>query len=192
MPKQIAPPAKFRVSIFMGQCRLSREQIRERVLAPLAHEYRGNIYHRLRRNCNHFSNDLCKLLVSKPIPRCRFTWSLCASPLRLLLCSAGAFALCSFSSFSSASLFSSVSPRLLLLHIAFSPLLVSGCSSPPRLFLFFHFCEASSIHCVASSLRGSSSRSLPRVCSLCFSLVCFSSSSQVLSPYATRRQCCCE
>eukprot|EP00013_Stygamoeba_regulata_P022603 CAMPEP_0177657404 /NCGR_PEP_ID=MMETSP0447-20121125/16163_1 /TAXON_ID=0 /ORGANISM="Stygamoeba regulata, Strain BSH-02190019" /LENGTH=329 /DNA_ID=CAMNT_0019161749 /DNA_START=70 /DNA_END=1059 /DNA_ORIENTATION=+ len=69
IPRQIAPPAQFRTSIFMGHCTLTREQIRDRVLIPLSVQYRGNVYHRLRRNCNHFSNDMCLLLLNKPIPR---------------------------------------------------------------------------------------------------------------------------
>jgi hypothetical protein len=40
----------------------------DRILQRMASSYRGTTYHLIRRNCNHFSNELGKTLVGKGIP----------------------------------------------------------------------------------------------------------------------------
>lgn len=38
------------------------------VMEELAEEYRGNAYHLIKKNCNHFCNDACVRLTGSPIP----------------------------------------------------------------------------------------------------------------------------
>jgi len=56
-----------RESIFMGISKLSSEEI-QTVINDFSYKYKGNTYHPLNRNCNHFSNDFCQTLVGKRIP----------------------------------------------------------------------------------------------------------------------------
>ncbi|KAL2926910.1 hypothetical protein RDABS01_019414 [Bienertia sinuspersici] len=66
-PKQ-CPGFMFRKSILIGRTDLSAKEV-DALVDTLANDYVSNTYHLLRRNCNHFSKDLCKLLTGKPIPR---------------------------------------------------------------------------------------------------------------------------
>jgi len=60
---------EFRKSIPMGQCRLTPQEVRKLVV-QMGQKYKGNAYHLLQRNCNHFANELCEKLVGKSAP----TW----------------------------------------------------------------------------------------------------------------------
>ena len=53
----------------MGTCRLSNREVK-RLIVEMGKEYRGNAYHLLQKNCNHFANELCQKLVGKSAP----TW----------------------------------------------------------------------------------------------------------------------
>ncbi|KAI8981762.1 PPPDE putative peptidase domain-containing protein [Mycotypha africana] len=52
----------------MGFSNLSQNQI-EKILYDISREYVGTSYKLLTRNCNHFSEDLCKRLTGKSSPR---------------------------------------------------------------------------------------------------------------------------
>jgi len=68
-PKKPPGPVEFRRSIPMGTCKLTRQEVR-RLVVQLGKEYKGNSYHLLQKNCNHFANELCQKLVGKSAP----TW----------------------------------------------------------------------------------------------------------------------
>ncbi|KAI8078952.1 PPPDE putative peptidase domain-containing protein [Gilbertella persicaria] len=57
----------FKQSIHMGYTNLTQREI-EQVLQDISKEYMGTSYKLLTRNCNHFSEDLCKRLTGKAAP----------------------------------------------------------------------------------------------------------------------------
>ncbi|KAL5987093.1 hypothetical protein ACLOJK_041089 [Asimina triloba] len=61
------PGFKFRKSIFMGTTRLDPLQIRE-FMEHHAAFYKGNAYHLVFKNCNHFCKDVCYRLTGNSIP----------------------------------------------------------------------------------------------------------------------------
>lgn len=40
----------------------------QQAVQEMGEQYKGNAYHLLQRNCNHFSNDLCVKLTGQPAP----------------------------------------------------------------------------------------------------------------------------
>lgn len=56
------PGVKLRERIEIGRIQLSVTQVRH-VLERISLEYPGHSYHLLHRNCNHFSDDLCRRLT---------------------------------------------------------------------------------------------------------------------------------
>ncbi|CAG8520637.1 22125_t:CDS:2 [Cetraspora pellucida] len=54
-------------SVLMGHTSLSREEVKN-VIDGLSKEWSGNSYNLLTRNCNHFTSELCNILVGKPAP----------------------------------------------------------------------------------------------------------------------------
>lgn len=95
VPKE-AEGATFRESILIGATDLTNMEITKRIDA-LRDQYRGNQYHIVLkyglyhfpyyfRNCNHFSNDVCKTLLGVSIPsyinRCAYlaSWFSCLFP----------------------------------------------------------------------------------------------------------------
>ncbi|KAE8710494.1 DeSI-like protein [Hibiscus syriacus] len=66
-PRQ-CPGFTFRKSILIGRTDLGPKDVRS-FMEKLAKEYSGNSYHLITKNCNHFCNDVCVQLTSKPIPR---------------------------------------------------------------------------------------------------------------------------
>ncbi|KAL8245043.1 hypothetical protein R6Q59_011301 [Mikania micrantha] len=61
------PGFTFRKSILIGRTDFGLREVRS-FIEKLATEYTGNSYNLITRNCNHFCNDLCLRLTSKPIP----------------------------------------------------------------------------------------------------------------------------
>ena len=57
----------FRESVYVGETNLSQTEVQQ-VVARLGQEYKGNRYHLLQRNCNHFATELCFQLVGKHAP----------------------------------------------------------------------------------------------------------------------------
>ena len=64
-PKSV--PLPLRHSIKIGTLNKSPAELRA-ILEQISEEYPGNSYNILNRNCNHFSDDLCRRLVGKGIP----------------------------------------------------------------------------------------------------------------------------
>jgi len=62
-----AAGAVFRESISLGTTQLSANEIQQ-IIDELSDQFTGNSYHPLRRNCNSFSEELCRRLVNKGIP----------------------------------------------------------------------------------------------------------------------------
>lgn len=58
---------EFRESVIMGETSLSPQEVRQIVVA-MGKSFKGNSYHLLQMNCNHFASDLCKQLVGKRAP----------------------------------------------------------------------------------------------------------------------------
>jgi hypothetical protein len=63
----VMPRIAFKEGVFMGRINRSRYEV-DHLLARLADEYPGDSYDLVRRNCNHFANELCLALVGKKIP----------------------------------------------------------------------------------------------------------------------------
>lgn len=57
----------FRESIQVGTTQLSPQRVQQ-VVQEMGETYKGNAYHLLQRNCNHFSNDLCQQLTGQQAP----------------------------------------------------------------------------------------------------------------------------
>lgn len=62
-----APGAVFRESILMGETSLTPQQV-QHLVQQMGQHYKGNKYHLLQLNCNHFANDLSLQLTGKPAP----------------------------------------------------------------------------------------------------------------------------
>ncbi|XP_010526233.1 PREDICTED: deSI-like protein At4g17486 [Tarenaya hassleriana] len=65
-PKK-CPGFTYRKSILVGKTDMGPKEVRA-FMEKLAEEYRGNKYNLIRRNCNHFCNDVCLKLTQKQIP----------------------------------------------------------------------------------------------------------------------------
>ena len=61
------PGFVYRRTIWLGTTEMSREEFRS-FIEKLAAKYHGNTYHLISKNCNHFTDDVCKNLTGKPIP----------------------------------------------------------------------------------------------------------------------------
>jgi len=61
------PGFVYRKTVWLGTTELSREEFRS-FIETLAGKYHGNTYHLISKNCNHFTDDVCKNLTGKPIP----------------------------------------------------------------------------------------------------------------------------
>lgn len=82
--------AVFQKRIPVGRTELSPSELRQQI-AALAPEWSGNSYNLLKRNCNHFTVDLCEDLTGESGPRyinrcaksciVRCIWSACLKPL---------------------------------------------------------------------------------------------------------------
>ncbi|GAV88316.1 DUF862 domain-containing protein [Cephalotus follicularis] len=66
-PRQ-CPGFKFRKSIFMGTTCLDPFQLREFLECQSA-SYYGDMYHLIKKNCNHFCEDICYKLTGNSIPK---------------------------------------------------------------------------------------------------------------------------
>eukprot|EP00891_Asterochloris_glomerata_P001592 jgi/Astpho2/1592/e_gw1.00028.75.1_t len=66
-PRDAPGPVLYREGIKIGETDLTPQQVQQ-VVQELGQQYKGNTYHLLERNCNHFSSDLCKRLTGKPAP----------------------------------------------------------------------------------------------------------------------------
>lgn len=66
-PKDAPGPVLFRESVLVGHTQMSPQRVQQAV-QEMGEQYKGNAYHLLQRNCNHFSHDLCVKLTGQPAP----------------------------------------------------------------------------------------------------------------------------
>jgi hypothetical protein len=67
-PKDV-PNAIFRESVYMGTIlEAPSSHVVRRAISDLRDEFHGDAYHLIRRNCNHFANAFCWVLLRKTIP----------------------------------------------------------------------------------------------------------------------------
>lgn len=66
-PKDAPGPVTFRESAVVGVTELSSEEVQQ-LVHNLGQAYRGNRYHLLQRNCNHFASDLSYQLCGRRSP----------------------------------------------------------------------------------------------------------------------------
>ncbi|GMY29951.1 deSI-like protein At4g17486 isoform X2 [Fagus crenata] len=57
----------FRRSVLLGSTDMSRSEFRA-FMERLSAKYHGDTYHLIAKNCNHFTDEVCKQLTRKPIP----------------------------------------------------------------------------------------------------------------------------
>ncbi|GFH14231.1 PPPDE putative peptidase domain-containing protein [Haematococcus lacustris] len=57
----------FRESIYMGETDLSQEEVQQ-LIYKMGQEFKGNRYHLLQRNCNHFASNVVYQLTGRPAP----------------------------------------------------------------------------------------------------------------------------
>lgn len=58
---------KFKESLLIGYTDFGREDINQ-IIVEMGNEFKGDKYHLLHRNCNHFTQSLVKYLCGKAIP----------------------------------------------------------------------------------------------------------------------------
>lgn len=58
---------RFRERILLGQTDFTAEDV-QKIIQQLGHEYRGDKYHLISKNCNHFSSQLSKTLTGQELP----------------------------------------------------------------------------------------------------------------------------
>ena len=66
----------WRESVVIGETDMDPQEVQE-VVQQLGGTYRGNAYHLLERNCNHFSDELCHKLTGHHAPPwvCFWEWT---------------------------------------------------------------------------------------------------------------------
>jgi hypothetical protein len=66
-PGDAPGPVTFRERIDIGPTNLTAQEVQD-VVQEMGETYKGNAYHLLQRNCNTFSNELCKRLTGNEAP----------------------------------------------------------------------------------------------------------------------------
>jgi len=64
---RLAPGARFREAILLGETALTQQEI-QKIVDELSADYAGNSYNPLTRNCNTFSDELCFRVLGIRIP----------------------------------------------------------------------------------------------------------------------------
>lgn len=68
----------------MGVCNLSNDAIDE-IISDLEVDFSGSSYNIFKKNCNHFSNELCIKLLGKTVPSFLFNVTNCLKSIKCLL-----------------------------------------------------------------------------------------------------------
>mmetsp|Transcript_12596 Transcript_12596/g.35384 ORF Transcript_12596/g.35384 Transcript_12596/m.35384 type:complete len:197 (-) Transcript_12596:100-690(-) len=66
-PRDAPGPVIFRESIVVGETTLSQQEVQQ-LVHSMGETYKGNKYHLLERNCNHFSDELSARLTNTHAP----------------------------------------------------------------------------------------------------------------------------
>eukprot|EP00873_Tetraselmis_striata_P001339 jgi/Tetstr1/421603/TSEL_012544.t1 len=66
-PRDAPGPVQFRESIVIGETTLSQQEV-QLLVHRLGETFKGNRYHLLERNCNHFTDELSMQLTNKHAP----------------------------------------------------------------------------------------------------------------------------
>lgn len=66
-PREAPGAVTYRESICVGETDLTPQQVQQ-LVQQMGQQYKGNSYHLLQTNCNHFASDFCMQLVGKPLP----------------------------------------------------------------------------------------------------------------------------
>ncbi|XP_037970521.1 deubiquitinase DESI2 [Plutella xylostella] len=65
--RELGEHFRFRQSVLIGYTRFSEEEVR-RLVAELGKQFRGDRYHLMNNNCNHFTSAFCLALCNQDIP----------------------------------------------------------------------------------------------------------------------------
>ncbi len=74
----------LRQSIIIGSTDKSHSEIRD-ILNNMMLDYNGDAYHPIKMNCNHFTDDLCMILLNKSIPKYVNRFTLLCSCMRYII-----------------------------------------------------------------------------------------------------------
>lgn len=66
-PREAPGTVAWREAVPVGFTDMSQEEVHT-LVQRMGQEYKGNRYHLLQMNCNHFSSDLCARLTGQPAP----------------------------------------------------------------------------------------------------------------------------